>query len=82
LSAGNGLAYDMRTFYFVGLISDVAFVSATFTSVEQGPLFLEAFNVDNLSYAAIQPVPEPTTIALTALGLAGLGVVRKRRQRR
>ena len=37
------------------------------------------FHVDNISVAAVQDTPEPTTIALIGLGLAGLTLLRRQR---
>jgi hypothetical protein len=73
-SAGNGAAYDIRTLYFVGLIADSLFLTASFEGVTG---ITTGFNVDNLSYAAL--VPEPATIALLGLALAGLGFARRRK---
>ena len=71
-SAGNGHSYDQSTLYFVGLISDSPFASATFSATQAAS---SGFNVDDLSYA---PVPEPSTLAL----LGGAAILLGRRRRR
>ncbi|AKJ29758.1 PEP-CTERM sorting domain-containing protein [Caldimonas brevitalea] len=45
----------------------------------QGNTF--AANLDYVSFVQLAPVPEPTTYALTGLGLAALGVAARRRRR-
>lgn len=75
-TAGNGAAYDVTTLYFVGLISDVPFASATFAGL---PGIASGFNLDNLSYRAA--VPEPTGLAFLGLGIAAIVRARARRVR-
>ena len=61
-------------------ISGVTFDSATFfyTDPSGNPRnLIEA--VDNITYDNVAQVPEPASIALTAIGLIGLGVARRRR---
>jgi hypothetical protein len=71
-SAGNGPSYDVSTLYFVGLISDTPFTSATIG----GDLTVTTgFNLDNLTYA---PIPEPASLILLATGLVTLAARRRR----
>ena len=58
----------------MGLIADSLFLTASFEGVTG---ITTGFNVDNLSYAAL--VPEPATLALLGLALAGLGFARRRK---
>lgn len=73
-SAGNGPAYDQSTLYFVGLISDTPFASATFAG---GLNITSGFNLDNLTYA--HAVPEPASLLLLGTGIVGF-VARRRRK--
>jgi len=41
--------------------------------------FASASGIDNLSFSAV-PAPEPSTLAMMALGIAGIGFARKRKQ--
>ncbi len=40
----------------------------------------DAVAIDNLSFGSSTPVPEPATLAVFGLGLAGLGIMRRRRR--
>jgi hypothetical protein len=72
--AGSGAAYDFSTLYFVGLISDTPFSSATIG----GGANASVFNLDNLTVAAI---PEPVTLSVFGVGLAGAAALRRRKKK-
>jgi hypothetical protein len=77
-SAGNGPSYDISTLYFVGLISDTPFTSAT---IAGDSTVATGFNVDNLTYAPV-PIPEPMSLILVTTGLATLAARRRRKSTR
>ena len=58
---------------FLGLYSDVAFRSLTILDSS------DSLMIDNFAYGAAA-VPEPGTLALFGIGLAGMGVARRRRK--
>ena len=68
---------------FFGVIDTVPFSSVSFGSELPSGIGLvpsgEQFAVDNVKIAAAA-VPEPTTLALMGLGLAGVGFARKKKQ--
>ena len=74
--AGTILAFPEINGGFFGFVSDIAF---------SGPLlFLSAgapdgFGIDNVVYSAVA-VAEPTTLALFGIGLAGIGLARRRKK--
>jgi hypothetical protein len=71
----NAATYDTpNPFYFVGLVSDVAFTSVTFGATDTAA---SGFTVDNLSFGTV--VPEPTTLALCGLALLAAGAASRRR---
>ena len=77
-TAGNGLAYDQSTFYFVGLISDTPFSSARIGSTTSAG---SGYNLDNITRAAIPttPVPDPaSTMVLLGSALLALRLSTRR----
>jgi hypothetical protein len=80
-NAGNGAVYDQSTLFFVGLISDTPFNSATFAGSANG----SAYNLDNLTYSPAQTTAVPDggdAVILFLLGSALLGAfaLQQRRQ--
>lgn len=79
-SAGNGAAYDLARFYFVGLISDSPFSSATIGATSGA---LSPYNLDNLTRATgtTTSVPDPAS-TMFLLGSALLAMRMGARRRR
>lgn len=78
-NAGNGPVWDQETLFFVGLISDTSFNSATIGGIVGS----QPFTLDNLTYAQVQAVPDPaSTMLLLCTGLIGLAAAHRRRGRR
>lgn len=61
---------------YVTLVSDVDFTGATLT-FQNGEDQNDGWGIDNVTIAS---VPEPGTLALLGLGLAGVGIARRRKQ--
>lgn len=61
---------------FFGFVADTAFVSE-FLFLSSGQA--DGFGMDNVVYSRAQSVPEPTSLALLGLGLAGFGLARKKK---
>ena len=75
LASPNGNQGTDGTLY-VNVNSDVGFDRVVFTSTSK------AFEFDNVAWAATrQDVPEPGSLALLGLGLAGLAAVSRRKQK-
>lgn len=65
---------------FFGLISDTAFTTVTLQHVAKGGV-LNDMSMDNVRFSQFDspaPIPEPGTLALLGIGLAGLVLLRRR----
>lgn len=59
---------------FFGFTSDIAFTTITFKGLNY-----DVYGMDNITYSSTT-VPEPTSLALLGLGLAGFGFSRKKKK--
>ncbi len=67
---------------FFGITSDVVFNSFSLSDTAGGNGYLMYGGIDNLSYKASAPVPEPTVMLLFGTGLAGLIGSRMRKKKK
>lgn len=58
--------------FYIGIMSDVAISSLTFYTNDEN----DGFGIDNVT---VGTVPEPGTLALLGLGLAGIGIMKRRK---
>lgn len=65
---------DASTVRFFGFTSDAAFNSVEFRGVAN-----DGYGLDNVAFGSAVAVPEPGTLAMLGVGLAGLGFLRRRR---
>lgn len=70
------LSFGFSDFFF-----DASFSNLTSISWNQGPYDGDAHQFDNINLNVVK-VPEPATIALLGLGLAGIGFARRKRPAR
>lgn len=73
---GPGDRYDIETLFFLGIISDTPFESATFGALAGTT---GVFNFDNLTSVAY--VPEPASWAMMVVGFGCAGWAMRRRKR-
>ncbi len=72
-------SYDVSTLFFIGIVSDEAFSTATFGALNGTT---GVYNFDDLTTVnAIGAVPEPATWAMMIIGFGFAGMALRRRQR-
>jgi len=74
--AGTILAIPNLNGGFFGFVSDIAFSGPLLFLSSGGP---DGFGIDNVVYSAVA-VAEPITLALLGIGLAGIGLARRRKK--
>jgi hypothetical protein len=72
--SGSFDVFGLNRQYF-GLVSDTPFTSITFSPSNNG----DGIFFDSMSYGKAAAIPEPTTITILGLGLAGLAAFRRRK---
>jgi hypothetical protein len=75
---GQSMYFGPEGSGFFGMTTDIAFSVAGFSEAG-GDGWLDMAYIDDIQYSE-SAVPEPSIIALFALGLAGIGFARRRRQ--
>lgn len=72
----NGIDGTFDSYLLAGFVD---LMSVTFSSVNSGSYNDGGFSLDNLRLDPINSVPEPTSLVLLGLGLAGFGLSRKKK---
>ena len=79
VSQGTLLSDDESYAYFLGIYDDTnTFTEASLTAADDA-IGAILYNIDDIILAQEHTVPEPGTLALFGLGLAGLGFARRRK---
>jgi hypothetical protein len=76
---GQSIDFGPEGSGFFGMTTDIAFSVAGFSDNAGGGGWLDLAYIDDIQYSE-SAVPEPSIIALFALGLVGIGFARRRRQ--